>query len=325
MIDNFGYIYVFLNLINGKKYVGQTIQKINKRINQHLSNTKMKQNYHLYNSINKYGIENFKVIYHQYSDNKLTEYEDFLVEKLNTIHPFGYNLIKPETPYKHHEDSKKKISNSRIGKYFGEKNPNAQNIEEIKQSILQKHPDCKINNYFYKKGIGLHLNIICENGHDFNLNIVEFKRRSIWCDGCRKENNKGENNSNAKNPEEEKQLILNKHPNCIIGDYFYKNHLLCFNILNCGCGHKFDLQMNSFKSQNSWCRECWNKKRKGENNPSAKSYKITSPNNEIFIIKGTLEKFCKENNLCYGMIKRLLYKNYKNDNYKEWKIEYFNK
>jgi len=240
MIDNFGYIYVYINLINGKKYVGQT-GNIKKRLRQHKNSTDTKL---LYRSINKYGIENFKIFGHQYPEDKLDEYEGILSEKLNTLKPNGYNLMKPggKTNKHHHQESIKKM--------------------------------------------------------------IELKR---------------------KNPEQEKQLILNKHPNCIIGDYFYKNHLLCFNILNCGCGHKFDLQMNSFKSRNSWCRECWNKKRKGENNPSAKSYKITSPNNEIFIIKGTLEKFCKENNLCYGMIKRLLYKNYKNDNYKGWKIEYFNK
>jgi len=246
--EKIGWVYIYINLINGKKYVGQTIQKNNKRYNQHKNG---KDNLLLHNAINKYGIENFGIFTHQYSEDKLTEYEDFLVEKLNTLKPYGYNLIKPETPYKHHEDSKKKISESL----------------------------------------------------------------------------KGEKSPSAKNPEEEKQLILNKHPNCIIGEAFYKERTdgrkrLYFHILNCGNGHNFDLKMNNFKRKKSLCRECYLINEKTKLPLNSRYYKLISPDNKIFINKG-LKNICKKNNLNYNSIQNLLFKIIKTrDNYKGWKIEY---
>ena len=97
-----------------------------------------------------------------------------------------------------------------------------------------------------------------------------------------------------------------------------------FNII-CENGHSFESNMHNYKMKGTWCRKCYEENNKGANNSAAKSYKIISPDNEIFIIKGTLEKFCNENNLSHGIMQKILYKNYKNDNYKGWKIEYFNK
>jgi len=80
----------------------------------------------------------------------------------------------------------------------------------------------------------------------------------------------------------------------------------------CEKGHKWGATIKN-RNNGSICPYCAKENRKGEGNPAAKSYKITSPNNEIFIIKGTLEKFCNENDLCYAY----LYKKIKSkDNYK---------
>ena len=58
-----GYIYMFVNRINNKKYVGQTINDNNTRYYQHMNAVKLEQNSEynspLHRAIRKYGIENF--------------------------------------------------------------------------------------------------------------------------------------------------------------------------------------------------------------------------------------------------------------------------
>ena len=56
-----GYIYLIENIINKKKYVGQTIQEnINKRWGSHKQVNKRFIGTILYNAYKKYGIDNFK-------------------------------------------------------------------------------------------------------------------------------------------------------------------------------------------------------------------------------------------------------------------------
>lgn len=57
-----GCIYLITNLINNKKYIGQTKYDTSHRIKGHLYDVRTnRKNYHLYNAINKYGWENFQV------------------------------------------------------------------------------------------------------------------------------------------------------------------------------------------------------------------------------------------------------------------------
>lgn len=56
-----GYIYLINNLINNHKYIGQTLQTINKRWTQHKVDSK-KFDYPLYRAIRKYGSNNFSII-----------------------------------------------------------------------------------------------------------------------------------------------------------------------------------------------------------------------------------------------------------------------
>lgn len=98
-----GFIYLITNKVNGKKYVGQTRNTIQKRWNGHKSsanseNKESKQALHF--AMNKYGIENFIV---ECLDNFscktidglskiLNEKEIYYIDLFDTTTPKGYNL-----------------------------------------------------------------------------------------------------------------------------------------------------------------------------------------------------------------------------------------
>ena len=89
-MKTFGIIYLIVNLINGKKYVGQTYQKLEERIKQHVSCIK-KRGVDL--AIQEYGIDNFSYeIIEECPIEKLDEREIFWIAELNTRFPNGYNL-----------------------------------------------------------------------------------------------------------------------------------------------------------------------------------------------------------------------------------------
>jgi len=315
-------------------YIGQA-QDLEDRLYKHLNHSQQeKPKQVIEEAIKKYGIDNYYVLKILCPISELNYWEPFFVKELKTRNYYdGYNFTDAPTSrgYHHKEETKNKLSNIRNGKYCKEKHPRAKNPEQEKQLILDKHSNAILGKYFYKENKNGKNKSYCEIldcgcGHSFDLEMNGFKIKNSWCRECFYENNKGENSPSAKNPKQEKQLILDKHPNCIIEDYFYKNHGLCFNI-TCGNGHNFNLRMGDFKNKKSWCRKCANKNRKennkGENNPAAKVFKLMSPNNEIFIIKGILREFCKKYNLSYVAINNLLWRKTKiKNNHKGWKIEY---
>lgn len=88
-------IYKITNLINGKSYIGQSIN-IQKRFNAHKSiafNPNDKNyDYPLYKAIRKYGIENFSFEILEVCDvSELNDKEIYYISKYNTYGKFGYN------------------------------------------------------------------------------------------------------------------------------------------------------------------------------------------------------------------------------------------
>lgn len=53
-------IYKITNKLNGKVYIGQTTKTLDIRRNGHIQAAKNGVNHHLYNAMNKYGIDNFE-------------------------------------------------------------------------------------------------------------------------------------------------------------------------------------------------------------------------------------------------------------------------
>ena len=92
----YGVIYKITNLVNCKKYIGQTSKHyVNDRWCQHKNYAKNnKRKGYLYNAMRKYGIENFefKVILHDIPIEQLNFYEQLWISKLKTKTPNGYNL-----------------------------------------------------------------------------------------------------------------------------------------------------------------------------------------------------------------------------------------
>ncbi|MDE0323126.1 MAG: NUMOD3 domain-containing DNA-binding protein [Candidatus Poribacteria bacterium] len=132
-----GYIYKITNTTNGKSYIGQTINKLEKRINNHF-NLNNKRCPALKRAIHKYGRDAFTVeILHEALDIFLDDLEIAEINKHNTIAPHGYNLqsggnagstnrvVSDQTRKKiseagkgktHTPESRKKISDAHKGK-----------------------------------------------------------------------------------------------------------------------------------------------------------------------------------------------------------------
>ena len=87
-------IYKITNLINGKIYIGQSIQ-IFSRWKQHFKSYEdCDKTTYLYNALVKYGIENFSFSIEELCEPELlNEKEKFYIEKYKSFnHLFGYNL-----------------------------------------------------------------------------------------------------------------------------------------------------------------------------------------------------------------------------------------
>jgi group I intron endonuclease len=85
-------IYKVTNLINGKVYIGQTVQDLKERWKGHQSG--YSGCVALKFAIQKYGIENFTIeqVDHAYSLEELNKKEGNWIVQMNSLSPNGYNL-----------------------------------------------------------------------------------------------------------------------------------------------------------------------------------------------------------------------------------------
>jgi len=91
-------VYKIENLVNGKCYVGQTIQPLKFRIAEHKSSKTSL----IGRAIKKYGWENFKVeiISECKTFEELDEQEKLWIKKLNCKSPNGYNIMDGGQKYR---------------------------------------------------------------------------------------------------------------------------------------------------------------------------------------------------------------------------------
>ena len=144
-------VYKIVNTINGKVYIGQTINTIEKRFKEHLHRARYESNIvrPLYNAIRKYGEENFKIYMIETNLTKIeaNEKEKYWIKKYDSFGEHGYNAtdggddgsynakyvlqIEPET----YRIINKFRSTHEAGRYIGKTNSQIQRVCSGKRRI----------------------------------------------------------------------------------------------------------------------------------------------------------------------------------------------
>lgn len=168
-----GYIYKIINSVNGKIYIGKTVQKLSRRFHQHiakaLKNEPRLRHIKLYSAIRKYGYKNFSIeeleSMEVNSSKELNAREIYWISYYNsTDTTVGYNLtgggdggsnMLPETSNKIvntkrqrgslslSDETKRKISIAKTGKKF---------TEEHKKHLSDNHHLKTTHILYYKDG-----------------------------------------------------------------------------------------------------------------------------------------------------------------------------
>jgi group I intron endonuclease len=149
-------IYMITNNITGKKYIGQTKCYYNnkkrfeyygseKRFKSHCvdakNNIQGRGARCLINSIRKYGKGNHSIKPLFICDeSKANYFETKFIRQYKTIVPNGMNIMKGGKACSLAEETKKKLSESKKGRYTGSDNPNygKKTSEEAKQKMREK-------------------------------------------------------------------------------------------------------------------------------------------------------------------------------------------
>ncbi len=113
----YGLIYCAQNIINKKRYIGQTTSSLKRRINQHKQDAfREKTRMHFHRAIKKHGMNNFIWIILSYASDKkaLDKAEIYWIKYYYTMET-GYNHKTGGKGGKHSEATKKKLSLAKKG------------------------------------------------------------------------------------------------------------------------------------------------------------------------------------------------------------------
>jgi group I intron endonuclease len=89
-------VYLIENLINGKRYIGQTIFTLDARWKQHQQSAQNNSQFPIHCAIRKYGSSSFKtsILTEVTSKEEMDFHEKFYIKNLVTRTPKGYNLTE---------------------------------------------------------------------------------------------------------------------------------------------------------------------------------------------------------------------------------------
>lgn len=108
------YIYKFTHIDTGRCYIGQTIQKPEKRKWEHICDTRdSNKTYHFHNALRKYGVNSFifEIIDKALSLEELNKLEEFYIDKFNSINN-GFNIRRGGNNKTHNIESIKRMRES---------------------------------------------------------------------------------------------------------------------------------------------------------------------------------------------------------------------
>ena len=157
MKNHYNCIYMYINKINGKRYIGQT----NDFIRRHMEHKKPSTNEQpIDRAFNKYGTDNFEIIIlaENLTQEQMNEYEKFFIKRYNTlvINDKGYNIAQGGNGGNKFEgwteEQKQEYSKKCSERLKGEKHPlyGTKASEETKQKksasmkkYIQENGTCK--------------------------------------------------------------------------------------------------------------------------------------------------------------------------------------
>lgn len=161
-------IYIMTNIINGKVYVGESIN-IKNRLRMH----RYRDNQVIHAAFQKYGIENFEVYveyFPSFSKEDLVELEDKLVIKFDCKVPNGYNVCERGNDWtgrKHSKETISKMSKERSGEkhpLFGTKWSKSHLEKKSKLKITDLDNICEL--YFNQMLSTVEIGKIYNIGHN---------------------------------------------------------------------------------------------------------------------------------------------------------------
>lgn len=124
-----GIIYCARNKVNGKRYIGQTVQTLESRKYGHeraLHSNKKRCSICFVNALRKYGVDTFEwtVMDEDVPDDQLDAFEIDAIAVYNTVTPNGYNILvggsSGRRGLKHTEETRLKISIAGTGRKASE-------------------------------------------------------------------------------------------------------------------------------------------------------------------------------------------------------------
>jgi group I intron endonuclease len=137
----YGIIYLITNKVNGKKYVGQTVRGIKKRLAGHIQYAKNgNRGSVLHKAIRKYGDDNFIIeqICECNNQEELNNMEMHYILEYDTIidNKKGYNMTYGGGEYIPSEETRKKMSASQKKRFL-----NLDELEKMRQRTIEQFND----------------------------------------------------------------------------------------------------------------------------------------------------------------------------------------
>jgi hypothetical protein len=134
------FVYQITNTVNGKRYVGQTVQSLSRRWAQHCKSAGCCA---LNNAIKKYGPDNFSIeaICEPPTTELMNELEVYYIQRYNSLTPNGYNLMTGGPAPRHSEETRRKLSIFNQGKVIPEET--RKKMSESKIGVRPSEESCK--------------------------------------------------------------------------------------------------------------------------------------------------------------------------------------